>query len=490
MIRRRLAPSAAVALALALVLAAAAPARAAQSRAFVFATDFGSGSIASVPFGPPPVAAPNQALTCADAVLRHHQGLLYVVERFGCDNIRVLDPANGFVVVRQFSVGNGANPNDIVIVSPTKAYVSRYETSDLWIVNPSTGAFVGSISLAGFADADGIPEMSRMAFRGGRVFVTVQRVDRDLSFSPTDSSAVVVIDAAADTLVDCDVAAAGVQGILLPFQNPTTELVLDRAGDLVVGCTGNYGAADGGVVRIDPVGLAVAAVEVTEGALGGDVVDVSIASATRGFAVIADASFNTVCKPYNRITGAVGAPVFATSGFNLADSEVNDRGELWLADRSPANPGIRTYDAATLAALTAGPVSTGLPPQDIEFDGSALVDGPVAGGETSPAGAPALAFVGAWPNPSRGPVALRVRLAAGAAGADRLRVTLLDAAGRRVRALELAVSGSALTRDVVLPWDGRDEAGRPVAAGVYAVHIETNAGTTHGRLVRVPAARL
>ena len=103
-------------------LAAVPVADAAQGRAFVFATDFASGNIASVSFGPPPVAACNVAPTCADAVLRYHQGLLYVVERFGCDNVRVLDPNASFAVVQQFSVGNGANPNDIAIVSPTKAF--------------------------------------------------------------------------------------------------------------------------------------------------------------------------------------------------------------------------------------------------------------------------------------------------------------------------------------------------------------------------------
>jgi hypothetical protein len=463
----------------ALLVLAAAPAHAAQAKAFVFATDFGSGTIAQVGFGPPPAPAPNQALVCADAVLRHHQGLLYVIERFGCDNVRVLDPANGYAVVRQFSAGNGANPNDIVLVSPSKAYVTRYETAELWIVNPATGAFVGSVSLAAFADADGIPEMSRLAFRNGRVFVTVQRVDREAFFSPTDSSQVVVVDAAADTLVDCDRTAPGVQGILLPFQNPTTELRLDDDGDLVVGCTGFYGVADGGVVRIDPVALAVGGVETTEAALGGDLVDIAVAGAARGFAIVSDASFATACRPFDRGTGAAGAPVFATAGFHLADAEVNDRGELWLADRTPANPGVRRFDAATLAPLAGGVLSTGLPPQDIEFDGAATVGGP---GAAAPAGT--VTFAGAWPNPSRGSVVLRVRLAAGVTGA--VRVTLVDAAGRRVRGLEAAAGPGG----VALPWDGRDEAGRTVAPGVYGVRVEAGGAAAAGRVVRLAAGRL
>ena len=108
-------------LALALSVATAPPARAAETRAFVFTTDFGTGSIADAHFGPPRTVASNVASVWSDAVLRYYNGLLYVVNRSGADNIQVLDPANGFVTVKQFSVGNGANPHDIMFASPTKA---------------------------------------------------------------------------------------------------------------------------------------------------------------------------------------------------------------------------------------------------------------------------------------------------------------------------------------------------------------------------------
>ena len=111
------------------------------------------------------------------------------------------------------------------------------DTSHTWIVDPLEGAFLGAISLAAFADADGLPEMQRLAHVNGRVFVSLQRLDRDLFFSPTDSSQVVVVDAATDALVDCDPVAPGVQGIVLPFQNPTT---------------GNDEGLPNRMVRIDP----------------------------------------------------------------------------------------------------------------------------------------------------------------------------------------------------------------------------------------------
>ncbi len=470
-------------------LALASPALAAQTRAIAVATDFASGTVGSVDLGPPRTPHANQGSVCADAVLRSHQGLLYVVERFGCDAIRVLDANNNFAFVRQFSVGNGTNPNDIVIVSPTKAYVARYDVAQHANVNPGAGTETGSISLAAFADADGIPEMNRLALRNGKLFVSVQRVDRDAFFSPTDSSALVVIDVATDTLVDCG-AAPGVQGILLPAQNPTTEIVLDANGHLLVGCTGFYGVADGGVARVDPIALVSLGLETTEATVGGDINDVVAISATRGAVVLSDANFDTKCVAYDRASGAAGCTFHTSPGFTLADAEVNDRGELWLCDRTPTAPGLRVFDALTCAPL-AGPISLGLPPVDVTFDLDATVDvtGPLA---ARPEGKRWLvSAIAPQPFASRATVRFARAARAGAPGASTVRrLTIFDAAGRRVRSLETSATGSGGDAAVEsFAWDGRDEAGRALPAGVYPFQFEADGEWIGGRLVRVGGGR-
>ncbi len=73
------------------------------------------------------------------------------------------------------------------------------------------------------------------------------------------------------------------------------------------------------------------------------------------------------------------------------------------------------------------------------------------------------------PNPFRD--ATTVRFALGAAGAYRL--TVHDVAGRRVREIE---SGEATAGPREATWDGRDARGRPLAAGVYFVRLQTAAG--------------
>ena len=208
------------------------------------------------------VAEVNLLSVHSDAGVHYHDGRVYVVNRLGQDNILVLDVDDLQSPVAQFSVGNGTNPQDIEIVNPGKAYVSRYKSTDLLIVDPQSGAELGTIDLSGFADADGLPEMSAMVTVGSRVYVAVQRLDRDGDWGPVDVSYLVVIDTSTDEVVDVDPSTEGVQGIALAAPNPGSVIAV---GDLiVVGESSSFGDQLGGIDVIDTrtnqsTGLAVQA---------------------------------------------------------------------------------------------------------------------------------------------------------------------------------------------------------------------------------------
>ena len=77
------------------------------------------------------------------------------------------------------------------------------------------------------------------------------------------------------------------------------------------------------------------------------------------------------------------------------------------------------------------------------------------------------------PNPTAGAVAVPVALD----GAARLDV--VDVLGRVVR------TGSLAGTEAVAEWDGRDAAGRPVAAGVYLLRLSSASGTAAVRVTRL-----
>ncbi len=83
-----------------------------------------------------------------------------------------------------------------------------------------------------------------------------------------------------------------------------------------------------------------------------------------------------------------------------------------------------------------------------------------------------------WPNPAREDV----RLDWSMPGSGDARLEVFDVGGRLVRTLE---AGMHAAGPHTARWDGRDEAGRPVSAGLYFVRLEAAGATRSARLVRL-----
>lgn len=90
-----------------------------------------------------------------------------------------------------------------------------------------------------------------------------------------------------------------------------------------------------------------------------------------------------------------------------------------------------------------------------------------------------LSFASAAPNPSRGSLALRFGLPAPVSA----RIRIVDLAGREVWASPAATLAAG---EHVVSWSGRDRDGRPAAAGLYFVRLETPLGVRTQRIVRTP----
>jgi len=87
--------------------------------------------------------------------------------------------------------------------------------------------------------------------------------------------------------------------------------------------------------------------------------------------------------------------------------------------------------------------------------------------------------VSGFPNPTRGSTRLTFTLPR----AGRASVRIYDAMGREVRVVRDGAFGVGAH---ALDWDGRDDAGREVAPGVYHAEIATADGHAVRRVVRVP----
>ena len=244
--------------------------------------------------------------------------------------------------------------------------MTRYNSTELWIVNPTTGTKQGSVDLSLLADGDGIPEMDHLQLMGDRLFVTVQRVDRNTNWNPVGLSYVAVIDVSADTLIDIDPTTGGVQAIELVGTNPFSDLQLNGT-KFYIACAGDWGVADSGVELIDASNLTTEGIVLAGATVTGDITDVAIVSEEKGYAIVTDANFHNLLVSFNPKTGAVTGTVYAPGDFVLPDVALGPGAEIFLGDRTVTNPGVRIYGAGTGVEITNNPIDVGLPPFSIMF---------------------------------------------------------------------------------------------------------------------------
>ena len=341
-------------------------------RAIVATTDFSTGSISTVDTETQATST-DLLLIHGDAKVRAHGDRVYVINRLGQDNIIVLSKEDLATPITQYSTGSGSNPHEIAVQSDDKAYVTLYERDYLLIINPATGDSLGSIKLTEFADADGLPEASQLVLFDDHLFVAIQRLNRDAFFAPADYSLVAVIDTSTDSLVDIDSDKEGTQGIQLSTAQPFGHT--QRGPKWILACVASFGAQDGGIEVVDLSTFQTEGLMLSETELGGDVGPLTMWSDNEGYIVMTDENFANSVRPFS-LDGTVGdmlpdhsggyTPAISVLGSNLY---VLDRGTF----SDPSSAGVKIYDRSS-NTLTAGPISTGLPPSDIAFVGVRRAD--------------------------------------------------------------------------------------------------------------------
>jgi hypothetical protein len=453
---RRLAALTAVAVAGALSPGAA---RAiATDHLFVVTSDGNAGNCAAVDLGPPWSVAANLEPVGAHPVARHFLGLHWVVNGSPDDDVQVIDPAT-FDTVLQFSAGAGTDPRDIAVVDAGRAYVSRYDSPWVLLVDPFTGAALDSVDLGGFADADGLPECAWMELDGSHLLVQVQRVDRLVTMTTVPPAMLAVIDVDTNALIDTDPGTPGVQAIELVGSVPAYKMQRDAvARRLTVSDPGVRLDGAGGIEAVDLDALASLGLVLSEAAFSMDLGPHAIVSPTRGYVV----GHTDFALSSHLVSFTIPGGQFLEEdhlSFSWVESLGYDgsAGVVYFPDPTA---GVFAFDALTGDAL-AGPLATGLPPVDVVV----VRDGPAVA--TPATGEPTTVRLVVAPNPSAGPASLLFR----APRAGPLRADLVDVTGRLVRRLETRPAAAGPAR---LTWDGRDDAGRPVARGVYMLRLEGN----------------
>ncbi|HEX2684974.1 MAG TPA: hypothetical protein VHN14_00065 [Kofleriaceae bacterium] len=301
-----------------------------------------------------------------------------------CTPLRQLDVSTGFF----------SNPHDVIAVSPTKAYVLRYERNetptpdpndhdegdDLLIIDPSVPAITGRIDLSSYAVQVTGTNIQARPDRGlqinGKLFVVLSNLSAD--FQVGGNGRLLVIDPATDRVTDM---------IDLPeFKNCTGLTYAERTKILSTACSGVFGegaaamVAASGIAYVDTSASPPAEVRHQSAALFGGraVADFSgiALGGTLGFGI----TFGEFSgKPKDQLWAV---DVIAGTATKLADSSDSftfgnvlvDRTQehVYLTDANAAEPRVQIYGYASgvapmhLTSVNANP-AVGLPPRQIAW---------------------------------------------------------------------------------------------------------------------------
>ena len=333
--------------------------------ALVIGTDFTTtGNYSSITLSNLNVNASIGILDSSDNVARvsPDRDYLFIVRRFGTNAIQVFQPSGlGGTPIADFSTndsgGSSSNPQDILMLSQTKAYVTRYELATMLIVNPLTGEHLGTIDLSAFADADGIPEMADMVWVNGKVYVACQRLDRNNLFTPAEAGILVIIDPATDTVTG---------SVTLDGQNPYVVKYVPELDRIVSASVGSFFAEDGGLETVNPNDDTAEGFILLNSTLGVvATTDFDFVTPTQLFGLTTTSSFGTTVYRLS----LTGDPIIAT----LASSESFDffdialaQAQLLLADQNLDNPGVRVFSVVNnMEVTTTEPLNVNLLPASI-----------------------------------------------------------------------------------------------------------------------------
>ncbi|MFH1135576.1 MAG: hypothetical protein V1816_05785 [Pseudomonadota bacterium] len=158
--------------------------------------------------------------TADDTALASHGEYFYRLGRTGANYVSKYALQAPSSPLWQFSAASGGDPNphDLVFASANRAFLLMYELTKAWIVNPSVGADeedefkTGELDLSAYVDGDGIPEMTSGLVVDGKLFVVMQRLDRNAYWDPANPAYVAVFDAASGEEIDTGKGGPGLGG--------------------------------------------------------------------------------------------------------------------------------------------------------------------------------------------------------------------------------------------------------------------------------------
>lgn len=291
-------------------------------------------------------------VTSGDSEVSADEGMVFQVNRFGTDTVRMYAPGEWSAPRWEKELADLSNPGAADVCGGS-LFIALYGTDTLGVYDPATGNQTGAVDLSEFDDGDGSAEPGSLVEVDGKLYVGMNRLDRDADW--VDAGGVVAE-------VDCATRAVtrswpvGGNTSVFRWQGTDKVMVLARA----------FGGDVGGIYALDPA-TGVDHVVAVEGesfsgiaAVGDRAVAISLAADYSHYAL----------HCVDLAGGAVESSAETASYYDVIST--NDRGEAWITAGpswidETAPQGLFVYDVATCTQKTTAPITLSLAPKGLAF---------------------------------------------------------------------------------------------------------------------------
>jgi len=311
---------------------------------------------------------------------------VYRIGRYKMDNITKSNIYSPESIEWQFSTNDAvenietsSNPYKIVFLSEEKAYIIRYGSDKIWVVNPSANNIVdfrlGTIDLSAYADEDKSPEPSDALVINSKLYVTMQRLDRASGYVPGNAY-LAIFDTSDDSEIDTNMNPATPKGIALSLKNPMNIKHLSTNNTLYVNSVGRFENNYASPARLAEYTGGIESINLADYSINtliddgdetnhpyGLINNIAILNSTRGYLIGYNGSGDTSLYSFNPTNGTVDATALI-SNKDLADIEIGPLGDLWVANAG--ENGITLIDTVD-NSIKNNLIGTVLTPINIEF---------------------------------------------------------------------------------------------------------------------------
>ena len=305
----------------------------------------------------------------SDYTVRSYNKDVFHIGRFFIDTIAkynadALDTEVWSYTTQDTGDSTSRNPYDIVSLSDTKAYILRYGSSKVWIVNPqATNADdfkIGELDLDSYIAEDnsnGTPNPSAGTIVDGKLFITLQRLND--AYSP-NTAYIAVFDTETDLEIETNANADDtVMGIPLVGLNPLNGSIVNKDGVVYVTTRNSYSDTDLTLSRVEAITASDYSLrtvltaddiaENTSAFIGSS----AIVSATKGYLVAEETFFSpyrvlSTVYSFNPTTGVIADAAIAETGEEqISHISLDAANFLWISVSNPTNPGVDVVNTET-----------------------------------------------------------------------------------------------------------------------------------------------